>query len=97
MRCDTASGLHGELIDYHQTYQQDGVVEGVAIVLRDEVPKESRPYSVHTLYAARRSPACAHVELNAMNGRYDLTYAEARNLFDQKVGTWEIMQDARAE
>lgn len=69
LRLDTASGVHGELVEWQSVRAEGG--EGVAIVRRDDAPVPDRPYSVHHVYGERG-------KLFAEAGEYDLTLDAAR-------------------
>lgn len=74
MRLDTNSGLHGTLVEYHETgHGTGGTAQGYAIVRRASIdaPQEGREYSTHRLETWPDG-------IYAFSGSYDLTLEEAR-------------------
>lgn len=79
MRIHAIGGLSGTLIEYRVIDPSQDEGNAYAIVLRDQPPFPSRPYSVHHLFGMPGSTAQYPGEaLIAYNGAYDLTLDEAR-------------------
>lgn len=80
MNIDTITGLHGRLIAYRAATGSDHR-SGWAILYRAHAAFPERPYSVHFIheFAEYAQPG----SLGATSGHYDLTLAEAQELFDR--------------
>lgn len=74
MYVNTVSGLHGHLIDFvsFNPESYSAVLNGAAIIRRDDAPFESARFSTHLLFEGPDGRQLAE------SGNYDLTIDEAR-------------------
>lgn len=70
---ETVTGVRGRLVMYVET-----ATNGVAVIARPDPTFEDRPLSAHLVYRDENG------DLAATNGRYDMTWEQAREL----IGTY---------